>query len=88
VSLKRSELFARWGDLQLAQDENAEAPDWADRERALGLARDAYFDAVRFGAVEDDGNPPTVALSVGPRATGRTMPTVSSAPYHDALTSL
>jgi hypothetical protein len=55
MPLKRSELFARWGDLQHEQDRDADAPGWADRDRAIALARGAYLDAVRFGAIEDEG---------------------------------
>jgi hypothetical protein len=65
MPLTRSELFARWGDLQHAQDKNARASGWADRENAIGLARGAYLDAVRFGAVEDEGESPTPEMSVG-----------------------
>jgi hypothetical protein len=65
MPLKRSELFARWGDLQHAQDNNAKAAGWADREHAIDLVRGAYLDAVRFGAVEDEGESPTRAMSAG-----------------------
>jgi hypothetical protein len=72
MPLKRSELFARWGDLQHAQDNNAKAAGWADREHAIDLVRGAYLDAVRFGLVEDEGESPTRAMSagLGPQAGG------------------
>jgi hypothetical protein len=74
MSLKRSELFARWGDLQHAQDRDVDAPGWADRDHAIGLARGAYLDAVHFGAVEEAGKPPTREVSAGARGAGWRMP--------------
>jgi hypothetical protein len=54
---RRSQLLAHWQDLQQAQDHDDEAPGWANRDHAIGLARGAYLDAVRDGAIEDEAKP-------------------------------